>query len=316
MRSLPVPRGLFVLRYATSADGLDAPEIDISVEPAGPLVLMTQAGLADSVVLGAPGQAVPVCAREAGHLRLATRPQAGQGPREANVVLEPLLQSSREEALAQGALNAAPAPAKAIGVDVLAHVARRGDVLVTGGEWVCGPAFPMAIEGLELRLADAAAGLGIMTSATVNAGGRKRLPPAPLGAFVGTRGRAAPLVGVSFALAGPLAAGCRLLCEALFLGSAVVRRSGRSVELSGPTGFEPLVGLRLAIECGVDDGGVIALPTRPQAPAVAASPAEAQAQAQAPRGEAAGGRVRVFRAAAKARPIDDTSHDTLYRAGA
>ena len=48
-------------------------------------------------------------------------------------------------------------------------------------------------------------------------------------------------------LSGPGARSYQLTAEGLFLGAPPRRMSGSTVTLAGPTGREPLVGLRLAI---------------------------------------------------------------------
>ena len=57
-----------------------------------------------------------------------------------------------------------------------------------------------------------------------------------------------PLTGVMLELSGPDASLYQFSFEALFLGSPVMRATGERVVLSGPTGREPLVGLRVALE--------------------------------------------------------------------
>jgi hypothetical protein len=73
-------------------------------------------------------------------------------------------------------------------------------------------------------------------------------PLVPTGTFAGTRGRALPLVGAILELTGPQAAKHQLEVDALFLGSPQVRMTGQRVVLSGPTGREPLVGVRIQLE--------------------------------------------------------------------
>ena len=69
-----------------------------------------------------------------------------------------------------------------------------------------------------------------------------------LGGYAGTRGRALPIVGISFELSGSGAGDFRLSTEAIFLGAPVARMTGRHVKMSGPTGREPLVGFRLRLD--------------------------------------------------------------------
>jgi len=69
-----------------------------------------------------------------------------------------------------------------------------------------------------------------------------------MGTFLGTRGRALPLVAATFEISGPGAGHFQLAVDALFLGSPRMTVAGQHVVLSGPTGREPMVGLRLRIE--------------------------------------------------------------------
>jgi hypothetical protein len=132
-------------------------------------------------------------------------------------------------------------------IEILAHIARRGDVVVPGGEWICGLDLPMAIEGLEIRWPGKPDGIDIVSRATVNARGHRTLPDQRTGAFLGTRGRAAPITTLSLSLAGMRADEYSLTCDALFLGQSVTSVSGASCLLTGATGYEPLVGLRLSV---------------------------------------------------------------------
>jgi len=65
------------------------------------------------------------------------------------------------------------------------------------------------------------------------------------GSFVGTRGQARPLTEVRFELTGEAAENSELVIEALFQDAAPVRAKGRNIQLSGPSGQEALVGLRI-----------------------------------------------------------------------
>jgi hypothetical protein len=122
--------------------------------------------------------------------------------------------------------------------------------------------------GLELRYAVKSAAPNTATGRMTNAG-----------AFAGTRGKALPLVSVVLELSGDDADDYELQVDALFLGSPAIHKSGQRIILSGPTGREPLVGLRMGITPFHE------LEVRP-----------ARA-ARAPRPQ---GRVRVFRSRSKA----------------
>ena len=128
---------------------------------------------------------------------------------------------------------------------VLGHVAGRGDLYVNANEWIGGPAAPMRIEGLAIEWPQKPEGLAVRYSVKMPKG-----PPSsgPLGTFAGTRGKALPLIGVLLELVGEEASNFELVADAVFLGSPEKRSTGQKVVLAGPTGREPLVGIRIGIE--------------------------------------------------------------------
>lgn len=72
--------------------------------------------------------------------------------------------------------------------------------------------------------------------------------PVEAGTFVGTGGRALPLVEMLLELSGTSAAQYELVAEAAFLGVPILRACGEKLTLAGPTGHEALVGIRLKVE--------------------------------------------------------------------
>jgi hypothetical protein len=131
---------------------------------------------------------------------------------------------------------------------VLGHLARRGDVLVEIGEWLGGPEFPTPIEGVEIRWPGMPDGLDLDYTVTVGGNAMRKLQRCKVNEFAGTRGHAAPIVGLAIALRGDLASAHQVKVECFFLGEQMISKSGQKVILSGPTGREPLVGLRLWME--------------------------------------------------------------------
>ena len=127
---------------------------------------------------------------------------------------------------------------------IVAHVARRGDVAADPGAWIAGPDAPAAIEAVGIR-GPLPSGVGIEFQPLLGTNPPRWLDWAPSGAFVGTRGRALPLAGLRMRLTGSQGAEGRLMVDALFLGAPIMSREGREVEIIGPAGNEPLVGLRL-----------------------------------------------------------------------
>jgi hypothetical protein len=137
-------------------------------------------------------------------------------------------------------------------VSVLGHVALEGDVVAANGEWLGGPEFPARIEGIEIRWPAMPNDVDLEYSVVIGGNVLRKLPPRRINEFAGTRGRAAPIVRLAIALRGEAATGYRINVDCLFLGGQMISRSGQKLTLSGPTGREPLVGLRLWIEATPD----------------------------------------------------------------
>jgi hypothetical protein len=163
---------------------------------------------------------------------------------------------------------------------LLGHVAGIGDVVVSANEWLAGPSAPSRIEGISIAWPEKPNDLDIRysvkTAKPQTISGRMT----ELGSFAGTRGKSLAVVGIALEISGPSASDFRFAAEAIFLGSPVMRMTGERVVLSGPTGREPLVGLRLW----------------PQQARDAARP---QASPGASRQRPPSSRVRVFRSRAK-----------------
>jgi hypothetical protein len=159
---------------------------------------------------------------------------------------------------------------------ILGHVTGIGDVWVKSGEWIAGPSAPSRIEGISIDWPDKPADFeihyAVKTAKPQAISGRTM----ELGSFAGTRGKAMPLVSLMFELAGAAADDHQLTVEAIFLGAPATRMTGKRIVASGPTGREPLVGLRVGLQ-NVD------VVTRPAPKPAVAKPARSA------------GRVRVFR---------------------
>ncbi len=243
---------------------------------------------ASSHELRAPGDGLVIRALRDTTIIFEVMPAYEGGSVDAELQLEPVSRLAHAGFSRGEATAAPPVPTRqAIAVDdieILAHVSRRGDVVIPAGEWICGPDYPMAIEGLEVRWPRRPTGLEIVTTVSVSKNGIRHLPASVTGDFAGTRGRAAPIVSVEFSLTGERAQAFALRADALFLGASVQSRSGRSISLTGPTGREPLVGLRLSVvtqEVYESNRG------EPRA--------KVQEQARAGSNWSSAGRIRVFR---------------------
>lgn len=247
-KSIEVQRGLFLIRYDSADDFASPPRVVISTDPNGAegIKLILPPGT-DEAILWSPGACMVLQAHQNGRLDVAVSPAQPNGSVGARIRLVPL--SNDPGGLA--AVN----PAEAASTDVfdtsqirlMGHVAGVGDVVVKTGEWVAGPEAPSRIEGFILQWKNKPRNVGLRYAARI--GGPRPVPTRMLdvGTFAGTRGRALPLVGATLEISGAGSNGHQLEVDALFLGSPQMRVVGQRVVISGPTGREPLVGLRVAV---------------------------------------------------------------------
>jgi hypothetical protein len=280
-----VDRGLFILRYASGA--VSGPSPIALLRPAigfEPFVeILSPPGLVNGF-LAAPGDCAVIRAEQSARLALKIKGQGAEASLDASFRVEPITGADARAGVALAQHDGADGAEQST-FKLVAHVARRGDVAVDPGVWVAGPEAPAAIEAVGIR-GPLPSGVGIEIQPLVGTNPPRWLDWAPSGAFVGTRGRALPLAGLRLRLAGEETAGFQIAVDALFLGSPVVSRQGREVELIGPAGSDPLVGLRIGLVTGRGEGEFVA-----QDHALAeAGPNERQKEA----------RIRVFRAAAGA----------------
>lgn len=298
-RDLRIPRGVVIVRYAASKSGRAAPSLVLSVPHGSGAELIDLAERAEQT-LPKPGTATVIRAQRDTVVSLEVVPVQPGGSLDAEIHIERMVVSAAEPERAAPFVPAAPALVSADALadfEILAHVSRRGDILAGNGEWICGPQVPMSIEGIELRLGRLAPDLDIMMSGASRSRAPVAFPVSPAGTFIGTRGRAAPLTTLSFSLIGRAAPAFQLSVDALFLASPIVSRLGNAIELSGPTGNEPLVGLRLALRAA-GQPGVQAPTMQPGAVLPVRRAVERVNQGDALGSLATGsaGRVRVFKA--------------------
>lgn len=300
MRVQRLTRGLFILRYAASnPHGISpggpagAPTIRLAPQNPADVELIGWPDAAPNELLG-PGDGLVIRAYRDTTIAFEVVPAISGGSVDAELHLEPVSRlayggfTRRDDSAARNRAELHDVDTDKI--EILAHVSRRGDVITPAGDWICGPEYPMAIEGLEIRWPGRPAGVDLVTHVSVSKNGIRNLPARSIGEFAGTRGRAAPITGVELSLTGERAGDFVLRADALFLGSSVQSRSGRSVAMSGPTGREPLVGLRLSVAA-----------TGYGAARQAATPA-AQERPKAASNWNSGGRIRVFRGLKKGSP--------------
>jgi hypothetical protein len=201
----------------------------------------------NEAVLWQPDSGLVVRATAAGKLSVQVTPTQEGGSAAATVKIEPLTQvrtkvsDIREKSQNNSRLNVG-------NIRILGHLSGIGDVQVSANEWLAGPSMPLRIEGLSIdwpeKPQDLEIHYAVRTAKPEMVSGRKMR----LGAFAGTRGKAMPIIAVALEMSGPQATNFQFVVEAIFLASPAMRIAGKHVVASGPTGREPLVGLRLGIE--------------------------------------------------------------------
>jgi hypothetical protein len=281
LKSVKVDRGIFLVRYASANDEPMPPKITVSPDQTSnqniSLVLHPDH---NEAVLWQPGSCLVVQALEPGTLSIDVTPIQKNGSAAATIQIEPLTQGE--------AFSGLPSSAKdhsSCNFDdfrVLGHVASIGDVVVNANQWLAGPSAPSRIEGIAIEWPgkphDLVLRYSVKTAKPQAVSGRVFEP----GSFAGTRGKALPIVGLMLEMSGPGASDIKFTAEAIFLGAPAMRMTGTRVTASGPTGREPLVGLRLGIEAaGTTEAAGTAV--KPQPGPSAAVPARPSS------------RVRVFR---------------------
>ena len=240
-KTLEMGRGLFLIKYESTSSSDRPPNVRVVVdrgsEDAIDLILPPEA---DEALLWSPGATLVARANRPGRVRVIVAAREPNGSTSARVNVATL--STDPEGLEQRqALDLSQ-------FRLLGHVAGRGDIEVDADTWVAGPLAPSRIEGIAIKWPNGLRGISLRYAVTV--GGPKPISGrfVDAGAFAGTRGRAMPLVGATLEIFGSAASSYQLAVESIFLGSPQMKVMGQRVVLSGPTGREPLVGLRVRIE--------------------------------------------------------------------
>ncbi len=293
--SLFVAPGLYVLRYEFGGDKGGPPTALVLPvrESEGDIKIISAPGCVPGR-LEHPGSALFIRATDHGALRIGVRRQGANGSLDAAFKLESIGSQSvgsnqangsrpvhAEDEVAASTVSVADVrvPSSAL---FLAHISRRGDIWVTPGQWAAGPDAPGRIEGLELRALESS---GVHFELQVLGSGRDAgwSDWNGAGTYAGSRGQNRALAGLRLRLTGDQAHRFILDAEALFLGSAILKKRGREVELVSPLGRDPLVGFRFEVspERRLSVRAPVLLPGRDRPPGREAQP-----------------RVRVFRAAA------------------
>lgn len=314
-KSITLPKGIFVLRYDEAGDPNAPPSIAVTCE-AGRNAAVLHPDSRNSV-LTRPGTGLVIRAQAEGTVLLEIFSEYANGSLEATLKCEPINQgfeNTQNNVLHDVARSGAAGRQRGAivvsndQISLLGHVARLGDTVVGSNEWLAGPSSPSRIEGIEVRWPgkprDSVLSYGVRLAGDPAGSFRT----AEAGGFAGTRGRAAPIVAAKFELSGQASKTQQLVVEALFLSGTPHRVAGHTITVSGPTGQEPLVGLRVMIEnlstVAPAQSMVTARPVTPTQPMAQAQPVILNQSAVVPAQpvnknvmpEEAPRRVRVFRA--------------------
>ena len=153
--------------------------------------------------------------------------------------LKETLSPSQASNIAQAGSQQKPLPS----VRQFGHIQAVGDTVVQDA-WLGDPTSTRRIEGFAIGLMGLPDSLGLSYGALIQ--GSRHYVNATSGQFVGTRQKSKSLVGVFFDLSGDDADQYVLTGQVVFSGQAPQTiQSGQPV--TGPTGTEPLVALRLVV---------------------------------------------------------------------
>jgi hypothetical protein len=279
---LDLSKGLFLIRYEAADDPGRPPKITLSAGPSrnADLQFILPPGVTDPV-MWSPGASI--VARAEGNSQLIVE-VSSNGSLGAKIQAIPLL--TDPSGLSAEEIDQVP---DISGIKVLGHLSGRGDTVVPAGEWLGGPMSPSRIEGIGIDWANKPRQFNLNYSVRVGGGNASTATElSEVGTFSGTRGRALPLVGATFEVSGASSEGFHIVADAIFLGSPQMRVMGRRVVLSGPSGREPLVGLRLQISA-IEAPALVRSPTvLESAPAPSTAPQNLVSKSGT-------SRVRVFR---------------------
>lgn len=290
-KEVELNRGLFLVHYRSAEDATSPPVVKVFPAPGHEQKIQISTHPdSDPNTLWHPNTSLVVRANAAATLQVEVIPAYADGSRVAAVKIEPINQGEAVKSVDLSESRSFDLQS----LRILGHVAGIGDVVVKTDQWIAGPSAPSRIEGLAVEWPKQS---GLQLKYAVKSGGQNG-KMVEAGEFAGTRGRAMPITGVTLELSGTLSDDYRICADAIFLSSPATRVTGKNVVLSGPTGREPLVGLRLSVE-PIEQRSTIKSTVRPERePAANNTPvqtASVQTVSKAP----PPGRVRVFRSRAK-----------------
>ncbi|MGF6309558.1 hypothetical protein ABIB82_003844 [Bradyrhizobium sp. i1.8.4] len=291
-KTIDLARGLFLVRYNGADDKTSPPVVRVYADRASinNCNIITGPDAVNGTLFAPESALVVSVARPSRVIVEVTAGRAGASTA-ANIKIEPLTQGQPAVQPASQPFDTfepAAGPGELIDLKLLAHVAGLGDVTVGPDTWIAGPSAPARIEGISLEWPNKPHDLNLQYAVKFARPQRGDNQFVPLGTFAGTRGRALAITGFSLEATGPSADRYAISAETIFLGAPALRVTGNRIVVSGPSGREPLVGLKLNLE----ERRVQAAPLAPQQPRRAEPINPVPRVDDGPRLE---GRVRVFR---------------------
>ena len=165
---------------------------------------------------------------------------------EAGNVVTPAIKIDRialDAASGSGSVSTTPSPVEK-GLSIVAHVERRGDVIVRAGEMAGDINAVHRLEGFQIIWPDRPDGVDLAYAVVIE--GIGATPVVKSGHFIGTRREAKRITEVTLALIGPNAAQYKLKGTAIFSGGFQIPiQSG--LPLGGPSGREHLSGFMVDV---------------------------------------------------------------------
>jgi hypothetical protein len=253
-KTLDVERGLFLISYQSAESENAPPRVTVTVGPGGEGdVDFITAPDADGPILWSPGACMIARVHRKTQLLVVVSQDAIGGSTGAIVKVSAVSHDPGGMKFRQSIGGPNLSSFRLIG-----HVAGIGDVTVGPNDWIAGPMTPSRIEGFAIEWPGGPGNGFVRYAATIGDPNRTTTPLVDIGGFVGTRGRALPIVGVIFELSDAAAQSMQIEVDAIFLGSPQMHAVGPRTILAGPTGREPLVGLKLRLKMTNVSGKVAA----------------------------------------------------------
>lgn len=247
-KQLKLERGLYVVTYHGAEDKNAPPKIVVSAMPGseGDVEFILHPD-ETTPVLWQPGTTLIVRTALPASINVRVHPSIYGGSQAATVQIEPLSQGV-DPASSSTMPRSSSRELDLTSFRLLGHVAGRGDVVVGPNEWVAGPGSPSRIEGVMLTWPGQPRDLNLRYAVKTMEARSSQVDLVTTGTFSGTRGKALPITSLLLEMTGSSAGNVHFLAEAIFLNSPTLRATGQRILLSGPTGREPMVGLRITIE--------------------------------------------------------------------